>query len=102
MNSAVMSPLPNLLVNLPNAPLPRPPSVPRPHSSLVPQRMIRDLARETDNRAWGRRPVYKRRSIRPDDALKELRDDGDGEFGSAAAPDVCTAVWGIGDGSAGD
>jgi hypothetical protein len=63
--------------------------------------MIRDITRETDHRARGRRPMYKCRSIGPDDALRELRDDGGGEFGSAAAPDVCTALWRVGDDSAG-
>lgn len=43
--------------------------------------------------------MRERGTVGADDALGKLGDDGVGEFGETAAPDVCAAVGGGGPGS---
>lgn len=60
----------------------------------VPQRMVRDVAREANQGTGGSRPVREGRSVRADDALWELGHDWVGEFLGAPLPDVRPAVRG--------
>lgn len=59
--------------------------------------MIRDVAREADQRARRRRPVREGGPVGADDALRELRHDRVGETFLTSLPDMRAAVRGRGD-----
>ena len=63
----------------------------------VPERVIRDVAREADQRARRRRPMREGGPVGADDALRELRHDRVGETFWTSLPDVRAAVRGRGD-----
>lgn len=69
-----------------------------PERGDVPQRVVRDVAREAEQRARRGRPVREGGAVRADDALRELGHDGVRETLGAALPDVGAAVGGRGDG----
>ena len=68
-----------------------------PERRDVPQRVVRDVTREAEQRARGRRPVREGGAVRADDALRELGHDGVREALGAPLPDVGAAVGGGGD-----
>ena len=68
-----------------------------PERGDVPQRVVRDVAREADQRARRGRPVREGRAVRADDALRELGHDGVRQALGAPLPDVGAAVGGRGD-----